>query len=768
MLERIFKKVIKLRAIILAVIALLTVYFSYHVFNLKIDPSLESWIMQDDPDLVYYREFKQIFGSDEILAVSYSVDNVFTFEELAFLKKITKDLGKIKDVEEVISLATALKIRTIDGILNISMLMEDPPNSEVDIARLKNEILSDEHYAGNLISQDGKTIAIVLWLADKNDNYMRQRIMDDIRTVLKAYSKTKEFRIAGMPALKVHITESAFRDFRIFIPLSIFVVILILYFILRTMRKVLIPLLVGFLGIIWTFGLLHISGRSASIITPIVIPMALIYGISTSLHVFAALRESGWQGGNQNVLVKSLAKVAVPCFMTSFTTVIGFASNGVSKVLPVREVGFSTAAAITLTYLFSFTLIPILLSTRLGAGNGSVPEKDGMNNPFVDRILLWIGRTTINHKKFIVLIFTLVSIVSVYGITRITVETDMLKFFKETHPLRQAYDFVEKRIGGYNPLEVVIEGEPDMLKSPDVLQKIDAFTREATKISMVARALSITDYLKAENQAIHENDPSAFKIPDSPGLISKYFFFLEGQNEIAQLITSDYSRTRVSLRLRAMSSTELINTIDKIKEILNANLPSGTTGRVTGNALLYANMANDVVMAQVESLLIAFFCIFIIMSINLRSIRIGLLSMIPNIFPILVNLGIMGIFGITLNIGTAMVSAIAIGIAVDDTTHFIYRIRMEVLKDGDYNKAGVRTITSVGKPMMFTTVVITIGYLIICLSSFIPNVHAGILTAIALVVALLADLFLTPVIFTSKSWGEIKPERQEKTPRIAP
>lgn len=756
MLEKLFERIIKLRVSILILIGILTLFFAHRASKLTIDPSLESWIVQDDPSLVYYREFKKIFGNDEILVVSYSVDNLFSFDELRFLKKFTEDIEKIKDVEEVISLTNALKVRGQNGTINISSLIDKVPESPDELNKLKEEIINDELYVGNLISEKADTVAIVLRIADRDDNLMRQRIMQSIRKMFRDHAGNKEFYVAGIPAMKVHITESAFRDLRIFLPLTMLITILVLYYIFGTLRSIIIPITAGILAMTWIFGILQLFGRNINIVTPIIIPMSFIYGVSISIHIFSTLVETRNQHDWHKNLIKSLAKVAIPCFMTSFTTVIGFASNGVSKVLPIREVGLMTALAIMLTYIFSFTIIPILLSTRLGFhGGGAAQEGEGYS--IIDRVLPWIGRTTVRYKKSIIFIFALISILAIYGITQIVVETDMLRFFKKSNPLRQAYEFVESRIGGYNPLELVIEGEPDMLKNPSVLKGIDKTIEEILKVPRVEKAIAITEYIKAANQAFNEGNKEAFRIPESPGLISNYLFLLEGQKEINSIITPDYSKARISLRLHSMSSTELIETIDDVKAVLNKNLPAGCKGIVSGSAILYANMVNDIVLAQVESLLIAFFCIFIMISINLKSIKVGFLSMVPNIFPILVNLGIMGFFGITLNISTAMVSAIAIGIAVDDTIHFIYRLWVEHYKDGDYDKSGYRAITTVGRPMTFTSVVITSGYLIICLSSFIPNVYAGMLTAITILVALFTDLLLTPVIFSLfKPWGEIK------------
>lgn len=756
MLEKIFEKIIGLRVPILILVGSITIYLGYYASKLTVDPSLESWIVQDDPALLYYREFKKVFGSDEIMVIAYSVEDLFTVKELGFLKELTDRIERIKDVEEVISLTNALKVRGENGTINITSLIDKIPDSQEGLERLKSEILNDKLYVGNLVSGNADTVAIVIRLVDKDDNYMRKQVLAQVREMFREYGKERRFYTAGIPALKVHTTESIFRDLRIFLPTTMLVSILVLYYIFGTLRSIFIPFVTGILAMIWVFGILKIFGRSINIVTPIIIPMSFIYGMSISIHIFSTLLERGNGENWHKTLVKALAGVAIPCFMTSFTTVIGFASNGVSKVLPIREAGLITALAIMLTYIFSFTIIPILLSTRLGFHGGGA-ARAGEGYSFIDRVLPWIGRVTQNYKKTIIFVFSLVTLVSIYGITNILVETDMLKFFKKSNPIRQAYEFVESRIGGYNPLEVVFEGGPDAFKDPERLKKIDAFVENVLKIPKVEKAITITEYIKAENQAFNEGKVEHYTIPNSPGLVANYLFLLEGQEEINSIITPDYSKLRVSLRLHSMSSTDLVRTIESVKSLLNKYTPPETNASVTGSAVLYANMVNDIVLAQVESLAIAFLCIFIMMVINLRSIKVGLLSMIPNIFPIIVNLGIMGLFGITLNISTAMVSAIAIGIAVDDTIHFFYRLWVEVYKDGDYEKASYRAITTVGRPMVFTSAVITAGFLIITMSSFIPNVYSGMLIAITMVVALLSDLFLTPVIFTIfKPWGKIK------------
>lgn len=765
-MEKVISQIIRFRIPILAALIAFTVFMSFMAAKVEVDPAVESMILETDPTKQSYERFKDIFGHDEFGVVLYYDKNLFTVQVLETLGRISEAIEYLKvdlpaseklgtpartvsPIRDVFSITKADRIVGREWGMEIDKLIPEIPETGPELAALREVVLGEDLYEGMLINKAGDTSAILFVIETGfDDNDTRKIVEDSVKTIIDAElaGLPGEYRYLGTPIAKTHMIELTNRDSKTFFPLSILSICFFLYLIFRSVRGILLPLISVVLALVWTLGLLVLTGQKFTVTTTTIIPLIQVYGVATVIHIFSHLSEGlERQTDKVKALIHTCGYISIPCFLTSLTTAIGFSSNSVSEILPVRVAGLMTAFGVMCTYVIAFTVVPIALY-YLPAKTQQKRYQEGLVNRFMTRFLIGISRFNRTYPKQILVVWVIIGLAGILGLVNLKVETQTINFLQKDDPIRAGYDFTEKHLGGINVIEVLVECEgQDCMLEPKALSAMDRLNGYiVSRHPEVSKSSGFVDIVKKMNQAMHEGDPAHLTVPESRELLAQYMLLFTG--DIGNYLSENGDKARLTVRVDTMPSPRLRAIIAEIDGFFASELPEGYSGKGTGGAVLYANMVDTLVEGQMKSLGLAFFFILICMSFILRSFKVGLLSMIPNMIPIFFNFGLMGLTGITLNISTAMIASIAIGIAVDNTTHFLWRVNREFQLDGDYNASMERTITSVGRPMCYTAVIIIFGFLIICAGSFVPNIHFGMLCGITMFSAALADLTLTPVI----------------------
>jgi hypothetical protein len=458
------------------------------------------------------------------------------------------------------------------------------------------------------------------------------------------------------------------------------------------------------------------------------------------------LRGIGLDG--PNAARETVRRLFKPCLLTSLTTAVGFLSLLAAPLAPLQEMGALTAIGVSIAFLLSVFSLPAALSYLKGDYAAyAVRRRTGRVMAVVEGLPGFVRRRGVA----VLVVAGAITVAAGFGIARLKVESNAIEFFRKSDPMRQVTEYIQDKVGGVGNLEVVVKAkEPGGIRDPEVLRGMDALETHLRSIGIVTDAFSVVDYLKEINQAMHGGDPAWHTVPESGDLVAQYLLLYGASSpreDLSNLVDLTQTTARVSARVKFASSTVYRRQVRELNGWLAANFPGQADVELTGLMMLYKNMGDYIITSQIRSFLVALVVITLTMALAFRSWRVGLLSMIPNVWPIAFTLGFMGWIGLRLDMVNAMVAAVAIGIAVDDTIHFIAKYIEAVDDDKNLLQAVAYAFHVSGRAIVFTSVILFAGFAVILRSTFLPSVWFALLAAITIVMALLADLFILPAIF---------------------
>jgi hypothetical protein len=751
---------------ILAAFIVILAFSIHEGRDMRINNAVRIYFVSDDPNLADYDRFEETFGGDEFVVIALKDERgVFNTRDLEIIRDIGADLAKIDGVSRVASITDSVDVwGTTDGIV-IERLTGEIPRSEKGLAELKTRVFSNPLFIGTLISEDATTALITARLKEAGSmDQERPRIVGEVRAVAEKYETLwgDTLYVAGIPVLNVDMNALTFRDLNVFIPLTIFLNIFVLYFLMGRWSTSILSTLSMASSVIISMGIYNALGFTMSLITTMVPPLVMVIGVSDSIHITNHyLDDIGAGMDRRAAVVETIGLLGTPCLMTAITTIVGFSSFLFAKIVPLREIGFFSGLGLSIAYIINVTFVPIALSLMPKPKPRVKAHRAG---GVIDRITAALCRFDLRHPVPILIVGALIFAVSVFFITRITVETQNLDYLKKGQPLRRAYVFIEKNLGYISPVEVVIAGEPGSAHDPRTLAAVEKFQRFVLADPNVSTSVAATDLIKRLNMAFFNNDPGRYSIPDSREGVAQLLLLYETseEGELDYFINFDASELRVSVRGGNLTSNTSKRLIKKFEDYFSANLPEGLTGRVTGIIPLYVHMVDYIIQSQISSFTTSFLVIFFILALQLRSVRLGLISIIPNIIPVAMTMGAMGLFGINLDTATVMIASVATGIAVDDTIHFLSRFRHEVRAGASHEEAIATTFRTTGRAAVITSLTLVLGFWCLLFASFRPTMYFGLLSGITMITAIFGDLFLLPaglVTFLARKNRRKEPER---------
>jgi len=724
-----------------------------NIGKLEVDSSSEGLMPEKDPARDYYEQIKEKFIDDHLTLVVIKTDNVFTTETLALIDNLTYAFQDIDGVSKVESLTTVNRIKGEGEFLNFNKLVEYIPEDPEELARIKEDALSNEIFTGSLVSADGKVAAINIYTesrpADKDFNRAFSESVDDI---IDEYGGTRDIYQLGRPYSKVKFSSFIKRDLKTLTPWSTLVLFLFLLLSFRSSIGVFLPILTAGLSILATLGFMTIIGFPINVITAIVPSLLLVVGSTEDVHMISEYFNGLASGLNKLEAIKHMAAITgLAIFLTALTTFLGFATLASNKITILKQFGISAAFGLMANFIITIVIVPTALRI-FGLPRVFKKKKMGEFGALSDKVFRKIAHTNITRRKPIAIAAVIITVLALIGASKLKVNTDFISYFKENTEIRKrSADAHEVLSGVINFFTVIETGEQDKVKDPSVLKHISDLQGYLETLGRFDKSTSLADYIKIMNREMNGGDPSFTTIPDSKDLIAQYLITFE-RDQIEQYVDFDYSTANIVVRHNISSSWESRKLLKKITEFCDQNFPENLKVNFTGEGILLSDSSDDMVRGQISSLVLALTAIFIIMSVLFVSIKAGLLSLVPNLAPIILNFGLMGWMGIPLSVGTSIVAAIALGIAVDDTIHFMVRYQKELGKTNDQNKAIYATLHKEGRPILFTSIALCMGFLVFLLSNFGPIYYFGLLAAWVMVWALLADLFLTPLLM---SWTHL-------------
>lgn len=736
--QRFAARLFQHRFVVALLVVVITAAMAVFATRVTMDHSIEIWFLEDDPELLVYNEFAERFRSDEIVVIALFADDVFAPEIKAAVDRISRAAEGAPFVHRVLSFTTP------------SVLAAARSDPDFRVKTLKNSVLT-----GTLVTADARTAAIVVQVTREGNTFANKRtLVEAIRSIVS--SETAELAVqvslAGTPVTDDAAMRHNEHDLRLMIPIMVGIIVVFAQLIFRRLVLSLIPLVVVLMAAIWAYGLMGLLGLHTTLISTALLPLLLAVGVADSIHVIAQYHRQLGIGNSREVAVEqTIARLLTPCFFTSATTAAGLLSLVLSDLEPVREFAVIAAAGVMAAFLISMLLVPTAL------GLLRVPDPRYLarqQSSALASLLGWLGSLPRVIERLIVPTFVLGSVAFIVMATRVQVGADPMSWFPEDDPARIATERIDAAIGGSVSLEFLVTTAAGGLREPANLARLEEFERWLEENTAISRVLSVADILKEAMRVAQGEESQGPQLPKTALVTDMLLDGLDRRGNQDLWVSADYSVGRLSARVPLSRATELIDQVPAIEEQMATHFPDDALRvEMTGYARLMATMQEYVVEAQIESLAMAFAVITLMMVLLFRSVRLALFAMIPNLTPIAVGLGAMYLLGIGLNPGTVMVGAIALGIVVDDTVHFLTAFRRHLADGMRLDGAIAASIKEVGRPVVFTSLILATSFAVLTLGRFVPSQQVGLVTAIVVLTALMADLVLLPAALRIIPWG---------------
>ena len=780
------------------VILVMLLFFAILASNLvsiEVDTSTESFFSENDQTRITYNKFREQFGRDEIVLALIHPKNVFDLEFLKKLKSFHEDLeAEVPHLDEVQSLINVTAMRGEGGDLIIEELMADWPDEDAEVMDLKDRVLRNKFYRNFLVSEDGQYTTVVVrsnafsdlgidldqegileegFLDEEetsfSDNEKSQLLTDEqnsefveaIKSVADRHRNTDfPIELGGSPVMVHDLNKAMFKDMPVFVLASLGVIAILLLLLFRRLSGLLLPILTVILSMLTALGLLGLTGTKLTIVMQILPSILITVGIGYSVHLlviyYRHLREHGDEG---DAIAFAMGHSGLAILITSLTTAGGLLSFVPVKVAPVSDLGLYGAAGIMLCVFFTLVLLPALLSVLPKVKSAVVEEKLHFQErsqtriSFVDRALKSCGNFAVNHPWKVIVVSTLIALISLFGATQLRFSHNPVAWLPDNHSLRNATDAINDHMKGSASIELVVErDEEDAVKDPEFMKRLDEFNRFSEGTShnkiVVGKSSSVVDVVKEINQVLNEDREEYYRVSMDRRMIAQELLLFEngGTDDLENLVNTPYSKARVTLKTTWVDANQYSGLLSKIERKIEDMFGKEKSYVVTGLIPIMVKTITFLMEGMLISYLIAAVVITLMMIILLADFRLGLWSMIPNFFPVLVGLGVMGMLDLPLDAMSILVGSIAIGVAVDDTVHFMHNFRRYQYIHQDIHLAVEKTLTSTGRAMLLTTIVLSAGFFIFTLSSMNNLISFGLITGLAIIIALLGDILLAPAM----------------------
>ena len=815
-MESFFRSIIRFRYLVIVLILACTGLAWMQLQSLRFEGDADAFIPQNDPVMSYNDLVEERFGIRDLIIVGVLNNNpaengVFNPRTLATIKDFSEKIALLPGIkairaEDVASVSTLDNITgTADGMA-VEPFMETVPQSPESLDALQQALFHNSMFVNWIVSQDGTGLLIVAKMepggGTAEGTARRMAIYNTIRDMVaakKAAGAPEEFHIAGQGAMEVTFEEGMRRDMEMFMPLIIVIVLGTLFFTYRSLRGVLLPLAVVIVSVIWTLGIMAAVGvpmYSVSTMMPVVL---MAVGVADGIHILSRYYDEVLEHpgvSSADAVLVAMREMWQPVVFTSLTTAAGFLSFLTASILPIRYFGVFTALGVVAALVFSLTFFPALLSLLPAKVSRGLREQMGRSGDLaatgvVARLLSRVG-VSVARKPLVVWGSTaFVMVVSLLGAQRVFVDTSFIKMADPNSPVRVADSVLGQTFQGNLPLYIAIEGhQPDLLKDPVLLSKLDRLQALVEQDPVVGGSLSLAEYVKRMNRVMNEDRPEMEVIPDAQDLIAQYlllYSFSGDPDDFDEIVDYDYQHANLTIFLRSDSTQDIERVVGLVQDfavhefghagdsgtadtasrdplairfgrwlagieptVISWETDSGFRLGIAGNGYLTSRFSELVVSGQLASLTVSLVAVFCLTAFMFRSWVAGLINVIPISMVMVFSFGLLGLLNIPLEVGKSLTASMVIGIGIDYTIHFLNKYRLKVragLTDPEAITAA--TMATSGKAIFFNALVVTAGFLVFLTSNFRPNFYLGAMLALNMSACLLVSMTVLPALLNT-------------------
>ncbi|MEN8174335.1 MAG: efflux RND transporter permease subunit [Pseudomonadota bacterium] len=737
----------------LLIIVVITLVAALQLPNLRVIISVEGMMLRDDPTAAVHEELKKRFPAAEGLVVVFHHDTPFSPEQLKTIKGFIKDTEQLPFVSRTVSLFNVNHITSEESEIKSTPFLEPLPETTEDFEARVANAAANPLLANNLISPDGHTFAVRVFLdRPKDDRGFDVRAVTAVESILAGVRPqfADSFQL-GTPVLRDAITSKIKEDQKQILGGAVAVLLLVLSIILRRVNGALIPLLTSVVSIVWTLAFMAAMGIPINVMTSIVPALLVIIGSTEDIHLVAEYY-SGIQSGlkKPDALDRMAKHMGTAILITAITTYLGFVSIATNNIELLQQFGVAASSGIMINFLITAALVPawLKLTDRSKAPTGPVAPPD--NSRELAESADELEERPLRNRA-VAATLLLVTGLAIWGITKVEVDNDPMSHFDPTDPFIQNIHNLSDYLAGVETFSVVLRSRiEDTFLKLRYLNEVKELQEYLDRTDRFDKTLSFADYVSVVNVIMEEDDSGDLYLPDEDDILREYMLFID-HKDISDYVTRDFSESRIIVRHRIGSSRELEDIVEGIKEFARNNTDAGLDVAITGDAILRTHAAHAMAYGQAKSLGFMIVVIWALISMLFVNAKAGALAVLPNLFPIVVLFGVMGFHGIPLDTSTVMVAAIALGICIDDTMHFMVRYHHHTQKFGNQDLAIRQTVRDESRPIIATSLALALGFSVFVLSSFPPVVHFGLLSALVMMVALVSVFVILPMLLKTVS-----------------
>ncbi len=782
MISRYYKNlVIEKPKIIFIILLIFLVGFGYNTKNFRLDASSDTLLIEGDPDLKYLREINNRYGAKEFLVLTLTPKDPITSD--VFVNNLLSLKYKIQSLDWVHNVVTILDIPLLENsdkpiterIQNFQTLKDENVNREKGF----KEILESPVFRNFVISEDGKTTGVIVYLKEKK-NFDEFKNKDDlekykdklkienhqnileIRQIIDSYKDIGKIFLGGIPMIADDMMSFIKNDILVFGFGVLIFIVLTLWFIFKKMIWIVVPLSSCFFSVVIMTGILGLIGWKVTVISSNFIALMLILTMAMNIHMstrFLQLKKNSPNLSTRETIFLTTGKMLWPILYTVLTTICAFLSLIFSEIKPIIDFGWMMTMGLTVSFIVTFTLLPTLLNFMSSDGI-SVKEQ---NKSFLTN---YFSSLTLKNRLSIIVISGIIFVISIFGITKLEVENSFINYFNKNTEIYKGMKLIDEKLGGTTPLEIIIKFKEDKTEensedkdefedweeensdsskywfTKDKINKIENVHNYLEKMPEIGKVLSFSSILSVAEK-LNDNKPL--------GTLEMGVLYTKIPENIKKEIVDPYisisdNEARVNLRikdsLKNLRRNDLIKKIDQ--DLKNKLGLKKDEYKLAGILILFNNLLQSLFKSQILTLGFVMVGIFIMFLILFKNLKLALIGVIPNFLAAFFILGLIGLLGIPLDMMTITIAAITIGIAVDNSIHYIYRFKEEFLKINNYEKTIEACHSSVGIAILNTSITIVFGFSILVLSNFIPTIYFGVFTGIAMLFAMVSVLTLLP------------------------
>ena len=766
--------------------------------RITFDTSNEGFLHDTDPTLVTYNEFRRQFGRDDLIIIAIESENVFDQKFLKKLKSFHNDLeAQVPHIEDITSMVNVRNTRGEGDVLVVEDLLEHWPGDQAALEALRDRVMSNPLYINRLISEDGHltTLAIKIdvysskvvrmepladfdeeggHVADGDVIDAMEGFKDETKVTAEAPFLTDEelsaavaqvkkisaryqasdfkLYIAGAPAVSDAIKRFMMKDQKLFMRLIVLAIGVCLFLMFRRLTAVVLPLVVVGCALVSTLGLMAIFGVPIKIPTSVLPSFLMAVGVADSIHILSFFyRHLAKTGKKNEAIALAMGHSALAIVLTTLTTAAGLASFSTSKVAPIAELGIFASIGVLLALLFTLVMLPALLAVV--PVRAKQRKNMTLHKSYMDRFLIWIGDFSTNHPKSIIAVSAILMILSLMSASQLTFTHHVLKWLPEAADVRKATEKIDTTLKGSVAVEVIVNtGRVNGLYDVEILNNLESLAREVEKIKQedifVGKATSVADILKEIHQALNENRPEYYVIPQDPALVPQEFLLFEnsGSDDMEDVVDSQFQTARLTIKVPWLDAVKYVTLVEDLIGRFDRSFGGNAQISMTGMMTILFSTVVSAIYSTAESYIIAGLVITVMVILLIGSFRIGLLAILPNLLAILLVMGLIAVFDFPFDLFTMLIGSIAIGLAVDNTIHFMHNFRRYFGETGDVPRAVRETLLTTGRALLVTTVVLSLGFFIFMFASMNNLFYFGLLTGITIILALVANFFLAPAL----------------------